>query len=351
MISKIDEEMLARYLLGELNDAEQEQVELRYLEDREYFDALQVAEDELIDGYVRDALGPARREHFEKHFLNSPDRHRRVNFALAFKNLLSGPEWSPDARKTESGSSQRQRGDSLRGERRDAKAAGLVVRSSGLAAVIALFRGERWLRLGAVTAGVIFVIFGSIFVIKTRALRSQLEALQAEQSQSRDTIKGLNKKVEELTIQAEGPKAMPTPPEKAEGGISKEASSKHTSSHEGLAGVLALVLSPGQLSRGDSGDRQAVRLSSKDQFVILTLLPVEEEYPGYRVSLTPNAEKQAFLPGVVKAHGTGANRNISIRVDARKLVEADYRLKLYGLSADNAQEYLSTYYFKVFSKR
>lgn len=82
-----DEQDLTRYLLGQLPRAEQEAVELRYLEDAEFHDQVRAAERDLIDRYVDGEL--ADTEAFERHFLSSPGRRQRVEFSRALKQSLN----------------------------------------------------------------------------------------------------------------------------------------------------------------------------------------------------------------------------------------------------------------------
>lgn len=74
---------LTQYLLGDLSNEERIEVEDRYLSDEKFFDDLLVAEDELIDDYVRGRMSRADRERFERNFLCSTARMGRVKSARA----------------------------------------------------------------------------------------------------------------------------------------------------------------------------------------------------------------------------------------------------------------------------
>ncbi len=71
------DEQLARYLLGELPAPEQAAIDDALLDD-EVWEALQRAEDELLDGYVRGRLDPARRERLAERLAASPRLRERV---------------------------------------------------------------------------------------------------------------------------------------------------------------------------------------------------------------------------------------------------------------------------------
>jgi len=80
------EPTLRRYLLGEISEAEAANLEEKCFDDRELFDDLVAAQEELIFGYLRGQLDSVERERFERSFLSSPRRRERVEF---FRGLLA----------------------------------------------------------------------------------------------------------------------------------------------------------------------------------------------------------------------------------------------------------------------
>jgi len=83
---KIDlsENLIRRYLLGELTESDQAALEHELLTDRDEFDRVWAIENELIDGYVRGEMSSADRERFEGHYLASPLHRERVAIAESF---------------------------------------------------------------------------------------------------------------------------------------------------------------------------------------------------------------------------------------------------------------------------
>lgn len=95
-----DSEMLLRqYLLGELGEEKQRQLEGQFLTDDQHFEELLVAEDELIDHYLGGALNAQERERFEQHFLKTPERYQKLNFAGTLRRYISdaGVTGEPDS--------------------------------------------------------------------------------------------------------------------------------------------------------------------------------------------------------------------------------------------------------------
>ena len=82
------EDLIKRYLLGELSAAEQTALEDEYFGDEFKYDRLSKAEDELLDRYARGSLSEADRESFERSYLTNPRRRRHVMFAKALARVV-----------------------------------------------------------------------------------------------------------------------------------------------------------------------------------------------------------------------------------------------------------------------
>src|SRR5262245_6363851 len=76
-----DEMLLVKYLLGDVSPEEQIRVEDRAFADPDYLLALEATEVDLIDAYVHGELTAAERRGFERRFLVSPQRLKKVAFA------------------------------------------------------------------------------------------------------------------------------------------------------------------------------------------------------------------------------------------------------------------------------
>lgn len=82
-------ETIKSYLLGQMREQDEFDVEARLFTDREFYDELSIVEDELIDQYLGGAMSDADRESFESHFVSSPERQQKVRFARALKKYVS----------------------------------------------------------------------------------------------------------------------------------------------------------------------------------------------------------------------------------------------------------------------
>src|SRR5262249_52210951 len=85
-VMKIDqsENLIRRYLLGELAEADQSTLEQELLIDRGKLDQAWAIENELVDSYVRGEMPHADRKRFEGHYLASPLHRERVAIAESF---------------------------------------------------------------------------------------------------------------------------------------------------------------------------------------------------------------------------------------------------------------------------
>lgn len=72
---------IVRFLLGQMSEAEAEQLEQAHFEDAALASTVAETETDLIDDYVRNQLSKADRERFEKHYLSHPNRRHRVQYA------------------------------------------------------------------------------------------------------------------------------------------------------------------------------------------------------------------------------------------------------------------------------
>lgn len=82
-------EAIKNYLLGQVSEQEESEVEMRLLADPEFYDELSIVEDELIDQYLGGALSDTDRKSFQSHFVSSPERHQKVRFARALKKHVA----------------------------------------------------------------------------------------------------------------------------------------------------------------------------------------------------------------------------------------------------------------------
>ncbi len=92
-----DTDTIARYLLGQLPEADSERLEARLLAEPGLFEAAEVVEDELIDRYARGEMDADQRARFESHLLGAERVRERVAFARALATRAGEHRQAPAA--------------------------------------------------------------------------------------------------------------------------------------------------------------------------------------------------------------------------------------------------------------
>jgi len=298
------EDLLVRYLLGQLGESEQEHVEQTYLADQDWQERLAIAEDELIDDYVGGKLGATDRAAFEKHFLNSPHRHERVAFARAWQQLTRAtPSVSPAALPSPASRPWRER-----------PVAWLL-----RAATVLLLIGSTWL------------------IFETARLRSELTASRAERA-------ALAQSEEELRQQLDDERAR----RQALSEQLAEARPEPPNNNTAPPSVIASFMLIAGLTR-DAGERQTLNVPHTAQQVRLQLLFRQSDPPinaaTYRAVLRTPEGREVFSRDGLKAQPRGAARVVTLT--APRLASGDYILTLKSRNAANQYEDITEYAFAV----
>jgi anti-sigma factor RsiW len=90
MIQELEhEETMVDYLLGRLSPQEGARLEERCLADDAFFDRMLEAENDVVDNYLRGRLSRRDKESFESHYLASPERREKVEFARSFLHTVT----------------------------------------------------------------------------------------------------------------------------------------------------------------------------------------------------------------------------------------------------------------------
>lgn len=95
-IAQEEQNRLRQYLLGELSETDEEKVERRLLSDDQYFEEMEVVENELIDQYAQGELPGEQGGQLERYFLRSPVRQQKLAFARALHKESSAHAAEPE---------------------------------------------------------------------------------------------------------------------------------------------------------------------------------------------------------------------------------------------------------------
>ena len=322
------EQIIRRYLVGELSESEQAALEEKYFTDPQAFNQMLKTESELVDSYVRGQLSRRARERFEQSYLAHPRRRERVKFADALASGLdqiAASEMAGD--QTVAGTSLRQR-------------------------LLVSLRGRR-LALGLSIALALLVMMSGIwFFIENRRLRRELAETQAaradqeqrerELQQQREheleqQVASERRRSEELTAELERlQRTQPQTPQTA----------SSPTSPAGPA-FVSLVLTVGGARGPDNGRAQTLIIPAGTAQARIQLNLKEKDYPSYRASLQMVGGEEVYSQEGIKPAVTKSGARFVLIVPADKLVAGDYILTLRGVRTDGEIDDVSKSIFRV----
>jgi hypothetical protein len=322
----LDEDLIVRYLLGELPEVQQVEIEDSAFQNQQCMDDILAVENDLIDEYVRGKIPLNNRAQFEGHFLAAPERRRKVEFARALAAVTSESKPEPAQR--------------VRTIEPLARRNSLWDLLWGLRPVPAL----------SLAAAVLVVLIGAAWLISERLrLRSQLNQLRANQ-QSQDTqrreleqqIAGERARNQDLTAQLERER-------KAESERAAQREAEKQTNPVSADTIASLILIPG-LARG--GNNQAkLTVSPTVRSVRLSVgVEPQDSYSSFGVELLTQNGQKIWSQDKLSMHKTQAGGAIVLNLPAKILTAGRYELSLKGTNASGASEDIGYYYFDVLRK-
>ena len=83
VLSETDQSKIRRYLLGQLNEADEQKIEERLVVEDDLFEELEISKGELVEEYQSGELREKERREFEQRFLATPEGRNAQVFAAA----------------------------------------------------------------------------------------------------------------------------------------------------------------------------------------------------------------------------------------------------------------------------
>jgi hypothetical protein len=287
---RADEGLLVKYLLGNLAEEEQVQVEDRAFAEADYMGALEAAEADLIDSYVRGELSQPDRRSFELRFLTSARRRSKIEFARALSTLSAEAKVREPAR-------------------RPSLMSVLRAWNPGLqfaAAMAALF----------CLAGISWLVFDNA------TSRSQVAALQSQRRAS---------ELREETLKRQ---------------LREEQQTRQTAERGEAPLIASLILPPG-VSRAQTRVERLV-LSPLSQIAHIEMqLEPRDNFPRFRAELRTKKGEEILSASNLVRRKVGAGYVVSFDVPASALQAGEYELSLKGVSANRVGDDIGFYYFTV----
>ena len=313
-----NEKLIARYLLGDLPEEQQVAIEDRAFADKDYLALVTAVENDLIDEYVRQELSPTERQQFERQFLASAERRKRVEFAKALARV---PERTVVS-------------ETAKWSWRDS-----------LYALISGLNPAAKIAFAAVM--LLLIVGGALLLTATLRLRSQLTQLQAQnqaqQNELQQKVEAERRRNEELNARLTQEQQQR---EQSEESLQKLSETGDATNPPPRPVIAALTLLPG-LSRG-GGDKASLVMPEDARLVRLQIgIDPNEPYKTFAVELRTAAGRQVWTRENLTARTRGKARAVSLTLPASALKSGDYELRLSGRREGGESEDVGFYYFDV----
>jgi anti-sigma factor RsiW len=318
-----NEKLIAQYLLGDLPEEQQVEIEDRAFQDKEYLAAITAVENDLIDEYVRQELSETERRKFEAKFLASAERRKRVDFAKAFVKVAA-----------ESSAVEKTKIKPSRVSWRDSFEA--FIRGLNPAA-----------RLAFAVAVLLIMLGGAWLMTETLRLRGQLTQLQAKNQTERQSLQQQveteRRRSEELAARLNQEKQQR---EQSEESLRQLSETAETTNSTPRPIVATFTLLPG-LARGE--DKKPKLLLPKDARLVRLQIGIdpEEPYKTFSAELRTVAGRQIWTRDNLTASARRGARAIGLTLPATVLKPGDYELKVSGVAQGGRTEDVGFYYFAV----
>ena|SRR6185369_3450489 len=288
------------YLLGTLSEEERARLEERYFSDDKEFEEIEIAEEELIDRYVRGELSGTDRKEFEQTVARSSRLIERVEFARLFAARLP-PEEVPVVRLVKHHWWER------------------------------FFSGGRGSQMALAFSMALVLVAFAVVSVGWWQLRQQSRQLAAQQVALEQRQRELDRQAAELAQRAQPtPVETPVPPQ-----VPQEPAPQ-------TGTVLPLTLFPGATRSG--GGSPDIRISSGTSVVQVRLNLRNADYSSYSVTLNSVDRKNLFPMSGLKPRIAKNGAALTFRLPAQRLPPGDYYLSVFG---EPGNESVEDYPFRV----
>jgi len=318
MLTVNDDEVLTRYLLGELPEAEQAQIEERLFQDEDCYDRLCALQADLADAYVRGELSAKEGREFARRFLGTPAGQEAALFAQAL-NTLADEQTRAVA---EPASAPTGRWDWL------------------WQWVPSLSPSWQW----ALAAAMMLLCAGFVWQwLETRRLQDQLaRAQQAQQEATRQQQALQNELTRAQQRAAELAGQFTTSP-------TPQPQQLPQTSPTPAASVFALLLTPGVVRGGAKAER-AVLAPGVQRLRIQLLLDADEQFQRYMVEVRTKGGAPVWVQRNLAPRPARLGKSLFLNLPVDRLAAGEYEVQVQGVTTEAKLE-LSNYYAFTVTRR
>lgn len=327
------ENLLVRYLLGDLPEEAQVEIETRAFQDQRYLRNIQAVESDLIDAYVQGELSEGERQQFEGRFFASAERRRKVEFARTLARVA--PEFAV-----------------IEKAARPRRAPSPFTWPSLLDAFLRRLGPAAKYALAA--AALLIVIGGSWLIAESLRLRAQLAALRAEQQSQERQQQALQQQIadeqarrDELSTELQREREERERSQQLVGELQRKL--EESTPPPAPSAVVSLLLWPG-ISRG-GGTRSKLVIPQAAQSVRVQIgVEPEDQYRSFRVELRAPGGRPIWTQDHLSARRVRGGRAVILNLPANILRAGGYELALKGVTDERANEDIGYYYIDVLKR-
>jgi len=308
--SKADtDDLLIRFLLGEVPQEERVEIENRLLADNEFFESLLAAESMLLDQYVQGKLSGQKLERAESLFEISSSQKREVEFT---KELIAAVHENKHA------------GDLV------------AANVAGGQSPVQISNVTRFGWAVALLICILLLLWAAFLYSSRRNLEAQRLAAErnAEEAQRK-----LN---EQLTAESELNKQLQAEVERRKQAEELLAQMQTRQPPEITSILLFSAASP----RGGQGDGTAKFKPGSRLVQIQLYLDAPETYQRYSVKISTVDNREIWKNDSIGADRV-RNDRLSLLLSAKLFENEDYKIELKGQAPDGTFVYVADYTFKV----
>ena len=341
----LNEQLIVQYLLGELTEEQQVEIEDHAFQDQQYMQNILAVESDLIDEYVRGEIPPEQLRKFERHFLASDQRLRKVEFARSLAVVASESEAPETARPLD--------------------AITPVTRQPSRFAFLRAFSIRAFkpaVAFSLAAAALVLVIGATLLIRDGLRLRAELGQLRAERQSQEARQRELEERIATERVRGDELAAR-LEQERQEVQEAQEAREAREAAARALerirqergapaappTALVALNLAPG-LSRG-SNIQPKLLISPAVRTVRLQVgIEPGDDYKGFAVELRTQEGRPILSRENLSPRARHAGRAIVLNLPASLLAAGRYELSLKGTNAGGTTDDIGYYYFEVLKK-
>lgn len=306
-----NEELIIRYLLGDLPESESVEVEDRYFADDGFFEELAIVEEDLINDYINARLIGRKRQLFEDNYLTSATRRNRVEMA---KNLIK----SISALNTPATPARRESKSGLRSLFTD---------------------GPLSLRFAFALAALLTIAVAGWLVFQNSRLRNDINRLQSERTAFEQRAKELDaQSAEQIQRNSELTARL------------EEEVNDRRQLEQQLAQLQPQAAPVFELTSGSTRGGDALkgfRIPGGTKTVKFKVYLESDDYKTYRITL--QGAKTLSKTGL-RARTTSAGKELIVDLPAELFSSGSYTLTLGGATTGSDYENFNDYQFKIIKK-